>query len=47
MTHWPYIAAAYTLALGVVLWLVIDAALRTGRARRKLAAVDPRAERRG
>jgi heme exporter protein CcmD len=45
MTHWPYIAAAYGLSAVVIAWLVADAALRTGRARRRLASVDPRTDR--
>ncbi len=43
MNHLPYIAAAYGLALAVILFLSVDAALRTMRARRRLAAIDPRA----
>ena len=42
MTHLPYIAATYALGLGIPLVLGIGAALRLGRARRMLAAVDPR-----
>ncbi len=42
MNHLSYIAAAYGLALAVIAWLSIDAALRTARARRRLAAIDPR-----
>ncbi len=45
MTHLGYIAASYGLAVAIVLWLSISAWLRTGRARRKLAAIDPRAGR--
>jgi heme exporter protein D len=43
MTHLPFIAAAYGLGLAFPAWLAIDAALRLGRARRRLAAVDTRA----
>ncbi len=43
MNHLPYIAGAYGLTLAVILWLSIDAAVRTARARRRLAAIDPRA----
>jgi len=42
MTHLPYIAASYGLALLVGAAFTIDAWLRTGRARRRLDAIDPR-----
>jgi heme exporter protein D len=42
MTHLPYIAASYGLALGVILWLGIGAWSRTRAARARLAAIDPR-----
>ena len=42
MTHLPFIAAAYAIAIGVPLWLVIDAALRTRASGRRLDAIDPR-----
>ena len=42
MTHLPFIAAAYGLTLAVIVWLSVDAAARTGRARRRLRALDPR-----
>ncbi len=45
MNHLPYIAAAYGLTAAVIVWLSFDAALRIGRARRRLAAIDPRAGR--
>jgi heme exporter protein D len=45
VNHLPYIAAAYGLTVGVIAWLCLDAALRTSRARRRLAAIDPRAGR--
>ena len=45
MTHLPYIVASYTITLVVVLWLGIGAWHRVGVARRKLAAIDPRAHR--
>ncbi len=45
MNHLPYIAAAYGLTLALIVWLSTDALLRTMRARRRLAAIDPRAER--
>ncbi len=43
MNHLPYIAAAYGVAVAVIAWLSVDAVLRTRRARRRLAAIDPRA----
>lgn len=46
MTHLPYIAAAYLLTVAVVLWLGLGAQRRLTRARRRLAALDPRAARR-
>ncbi len=42
MTHLPFIAASYALGVGIPAWLSVAAALRLGRARRRLAAVDPR-----
>jgi cytochrome c biogenesis protein CcdA len=42
MTHLPYIAASYALGLGVPLTLGLLAWQRLARARRRLAAVDPR-----
>lgn len=42
MNDLPFIAAAYTLAVIVPCWLAIDAWLRLGRARKRLAALDPR-----
>lgn len=45
MTHLPYIVASYGLTVLVVGWLSIDAWLRMSRARKKLAAIDPRAPR--
>ncbi|MEA2736695.1 MAG: hypothetical protein QOH05_2 [Acetobacteraceae bacterium] len=42
MTHLPYIAAAYVIAVGVPLALSIEALLRARSARRRLQAVDPR-----
>ena len=44
MNHLPYIAAAYGLAAAVIAWLSADAILRARRARRRLAAIDPRAK---
>ena len=45
MTHLPYIAAAYGLALVVGAGFAVDAWLRVGRARRRLEAIDPRRQR--
>lgn len=47
MSYLPYIAASYTLGVIIPLGLSLSAVLRAGRARRRLAAVDPRANRRG
>ena len=44
MTHLGFIAAAYGLAVATAAWFAADAALRMGRARRRLAAIDPRAQ---
>ncbi len=43
MNHLPYIAGAYGITLAVILWLSLDIVLRTARARRRLAALNPRA----
>jgi hypothetical protein len=45
MNQLPFIVAAYALFAAATLWLSVDAVTRTARARRKLRAVDPRAER--
>ena len=45
MTHLTYIIAAYGLAVLVATVFSVDAWARMGRARRKLAAIDPRAKR--
>lgn len=42
MTHLPYIAGAYAAALLIGGILALRAATRLARARRRLAAVDPR-----
>jgi hypothetical protein len=42
MTHLPYIAASYGLALLLGVGFAVDAWLRVGRARRRLDAIDPR-----
>lgn len=43
MTHLPYIAAVYALGAGVPVVLGLLAWQRLAAARRKLAAIDPRA----
>lgn len=43
MTHLPFIVATYALGLGVPGTLAVMARLRLRAARRRLAAVDPRA----
>jgi hypothetical protein len=45
MTHLPFIAASYALAILVLGGFGISAWLRLGSARRRLAAVDTRRER--
>jgi heme exporter protein D len=45
MDHLPYIVAAYGLTVLVAGGFALDAWLRMGRARRRLAAIDPRAGR--
>ncbi|HTN10670.1 MAG TPA: heme exporter protein CcmD [Acetobacteraceae bacterium] len=45
MDHLPYIVAAYGLTVLVAGGFALDAWLRMGRARRRLAALDPRARR--
>lgn len=42
MTHLPYILAAYGLSLAVPIAFAVGAAGRLARARRRLAALDPR-----
>ena len=42
MTHLGYVASSYALGIGVPLVLAILAAYRLARARRMLAAIDPR-----
>jgi hypothetical protein len=42
MTHLPFIAASYALAVIVPGWLAVSAWSRLGRARKRLAALDPR-----
>ncbi len=45
MTHLTYIMAAYGLAVALALAFALDAWRRLGRARRRLAEIDPRAAR--
>jgi len=45
MTHLPYIAAAYLIAIGLPLFFSVEALLRVRSARRRLAAIDPRGDR--
>jgi hypothetical protein len=45
VTHLPYIAAAYTIAIGVPLFLSIQVFFRVRSARQRLAATDTRRER--
>lgn len=42
MTHLPYIAACFGLGLAVPAVFAADAWRRLGRARRRLAQIDPR-----
>ena len=45
MTHLPFIAASYALGVLIPLVFGIAAFTRMGTARRRLAAIDPRANR--
>jgi hypothetical protein len=45
MTHLPYVAASYALALVVGTAFAVDAWLRVRRAARRLEAIDPRRQR--
>ena len=45
MTHLPYIAGAYGLTLVLAVGFGLSAAIRLSRARKRLAAIDPRAAR--
>lgn len=42
MTHFPYIAAAYVIAIGLPVIFCIEVYFRTRSAERRLAAIDPR-----
>ena len=41
MTHLPFIAGSYALAVIVPAWLAVSAWTRLGRARKRLAALEP------
>lgn len=45
MTHLPYVAAAYALGIAVPAAFALTAWRRLEAARRRLAAIDPRAPR--
>ena len=45
MTHWPFIAASYALGVLIPLAFGIAAFTRMGTASRRLALIDPRANR--
>jgi hypothetical protein len=45
VTHLPFIAAAYAIAVGVPLYFSIEAFFRVRAASRRLAAIDTRRER--
>ncbi len=45
MTHLTYIIAAYALFVVIAGWFSVGAWTRMARARRRLAAIDPRARR--
>jgi hypothetical protein len=45
VTHLPYIAAAYVIAIGLPLFLSLEVLFRTRSARRRLDAIDPRRDR--
>jgi hypothetical protein len=47
VTHLPYIAAAYVIAIGMPLVLSIEALFRVRSARRRLQAIDVRRDRGG
>jgi hypothetical protein len=46
VTHLPYIVTAYTLGVAIPCAFAVAALLRMRAARRRLAAIDPRANRR-
>ena len=43
--HWAHVVASYALVLGGFLALAVATTLRLGAARRRLEALDPRAQR--
>jgi len=45
VTHWPYIAAAYVIAVAVPLAFSVEVFFRVRSAHRRLRAIDPRANR--
>ena len=45
MTHLGFIAAAYSFAVAVPAVFAVSTAMRLSAARRRLAAIDPRASR--
>jgi hypothetical protein len=45
MTHLPFIVASYAIALLIPAWFGVTTQLRLAKARKRLAAVDPRAGR--
>jgi hypothetical protein len=47
MTHLPFVAASYGLAVLLPVAFGLDAWRRMSRARRRLAAIDPRQKQRG
>lgn len=47
MTHLGYIVASYALGIGIPVVFAVDAARRLSAARRRLAAIDPRATKTG
>ncbi|HUN41307.1 MAG TPA: hypothetical protein VMU81_13535 [Acetobacteraceae bacterium] len=47
MELWPYIAASYALGILIPGVFAVSAFVRVGAARRRLAAIDPRANRSG
>jgi hypothetical protein len=46
MDHLTYIVSAYGLTVVIAGWYTVSAWVRMARARRRLAAIDPRATRR-
>lgn len=46
MNHLPYIAGSYAIGVLVPVIFAVSAFLRMGTARRKLASIDPRQQRR-